>query len=138
MVADLAHLGFDQVEVVEQPLGGWRDRLAKPHVSGEEAIGVPEYSRVVRQAVAGVWDSLGMMRRFRRSAVDKAIYRLSPEVRAYIAAIPLLIYGLWYLGWGHTAPNNLTLHNLLVAPKYVFDSIAAFGRPENAAVVAVG
>ena len=43
-------------------------------------------NRVVRQAVAGVWDSLGMMWRFRRSTADKAIYRLSSEVRAYIAA----------------------------------------------------
>lgn len=41
---------------------------------------------VVRQAVAGVTDSLAMMRRFKRTVADKAVYRLSPETRAYIAA----------------------------------------------------
>ena len=43
-------------------------------------------NRIGRQAIAGVWDSFGMMRRFSRSASDKSIYRLRPEVRSYISA----------------------------------------------------
>ena len=35
-MADLAQLAFHEVEVVEQPLGGGRDRLATPHVAGME------------------------------------------------------------------------------------------------------
>jgi GT2 family glycosyltransferase len=41
---------------------------------------------VIRQAVAGVMDSIGMMRRFRRNATAKDVYQLSPETRGYIAA----------------------------------------------------
>ena len=45
--------------------------------------------------------------------------------RAYIVVVPLGLFGLWYLGWGHTAENNASLANLAAVPKYVFDSIAA-------------
>ena len=48
--ANLAHLGFDQVKIVEQPLGCGRDRLATPYVAGEEAIRLTEHARVVGQA----------------------------------------------------------------------------------------
>ncbi len=37
-------------------------------------------------AVKGVWDSLGMMWRFSRSATDKSLYRLSSEAERYIDA----------------------------------------------------
>ena len=50
VMADLTHLAFHQVEVVEQPLGGGRDRLAPPHVAGEEEIRATEHARVVGQA----------------------------------------------------------------------------------------
>jgi len=49
-MTDLAHLAFHHVEVVEQPIGRGRDRLATPHVAGEDAIRVTEYARVIRQA----------------------------------------------------------------------------------------
>ncbi len=44
--------------------------------------------------------------------------------RAYIFAIPLVLYGLWWLGYGHDAESHLSLHNLLVSPVFVLDSVA--------------
>jgi hypothetical protein len=44
--------------------------------------------------------------------------------RAYIFAIPLALYALWWLGWGHEAESHLSLHNLLVSPVFVLDSVA--------------
>jgi hypothetical protein len=45
--------------------------------------------------------------------------------RAYVVVVPAVLFGLWYLGWGHTATNHASLQNLAAVPKYVFDSIAA-------------
>lgn len=45
--------------------------------------------------------------------------------RAYVAAVPLLLYVIWYAGWGHTAESHLSLHNVLASPPYVLESIAA-------------
>jgi hypothetical protein len=44
--------------------------------------------------------------------------------RAYIFAIPLGLYALWWLGYGHDAESHLSLHNLLVSPVFVVDSVA--------------
>ena len=49
-MTNLADLAFHQVEVVEQPLGGGRDRLATSHVAGQDAIRVTENTPVVGQA----------------------------------------------------------------------------------------
>jgi MFS family permease len=45
--------------------------------------------------------------------------------RAYVVAVPLALYALWYLGWGHDAENHLSLHNVLVSPRYVAEGLAA-------------
>ena len=45
--------------------------------------------------------------------------------RAYVVAIPLLLYAAWYLGWGHEAENNLSAHNVLVSPRYVWEGLVA-------------
>jgi hypothetical protein len=45
--------------------------------------------------------------------------------RAYVALVPLALYALWYLGWGHEAEHHLTLHNILMSPQYVFDGFAS-------------
>jgi hypothetical protein len=44
--------------------------------------------------------------------------------RLYVAVVPLLLYGLWYVGWGHEGQNEASFHNLVNSPKYVFDSVA--------------
>lgn len=45
--------------------------------------------------------------------------------RAYVFALPLLLYAGWYAGWGHEADNSLTAHNVLVSPRYVWEGLTA-------------
>jgi hypothetical protein len=44
--------------------------------------------------------------------------------RLWVAAVPLLLYGAWYLGWGHEAERHMTFENVLNSPHYVFDGFA--------------
>jgi hypothetical protein len=48
--------------------------------------------------------------------------RRSRRARYYVVVVPLALYGLWWLGWGHTAESAFSLHNFLVSPKFVFDA----------------
>lgn len=45
--------------------------------------------------------------------------------RAYVFALPLLLYLGWYAGWGHEAENNFSAHNVLVSPRYVWEGLVA-------------
>jgi hypothetical protein len=45
--------------------------------------------------------------------------------RAWVAAAPLLLYLAWYGGWGHEAEGHLSLHNVLVSPRFVVEGLAA-------------
>lgn len=45
--------------------------------------------------------------------------------RLYVAALPLALYALWWLGWGHDAESNLSLHNVLVSPRYLVEGVSA-------------
>jgi hypothetical protein len=45
--------------------------------------------------------------------------------RAWIVGVPLLLYAGWYAGWGHTAENHLTAHNVLHSPRYVWEGLSA-------------
>lgn len=45
--------------------------------------------------------------------------------RAYVVAVPLAFYLLWYLGWGHEAESQVTLGNVLDSPGFVFDGLAS-------------
>ncbi|HET7509659.1 MAG TPA: hypothetical protein VFJ65_05350, partial [Solirubrobacterales bacterium] len=45
--------------------------------------------------------------------------------RAWIVGVPLLFYAGWYAGWGHTAENHLTGHNVLHSPSYVWEGLSA-------------
>lgn len=45
--------------------------------------------------------------------------------RAYVVAVPLLFYLAWYGGWGHDAEGHLSLHNVLVSPRFVVQGLAA-------------
>jgi len=44
--------------------------------------------------------------------------------RAYVAAIPLLLYAVWWAGWGHDAESHLSLHNVLASPLYLMEGLA--------------
>jgi hypothetical protein len=49
----------------------------------------------------------------------------SPRLRRlYVPLVPASLYGLWYLGWGHTSASQVTFDNLVNSPKFVFDSIS--------------
>ena len=50
VLADFDQLRRDQVEVVEEPLGGRRDEVAFAHVLGERLVGGLEDALVVAQA----------------------------------------------------------------------------------------
>lgn len=45
--------------------------------------------------------------------------------RAYVFAVPLLVYLAWYAGWGHEAEHHITIHNVLHSPQYVLEGFAS-------------
>jgi hypothetical protein len=44
--------------------------------------------------------------------------------RAWFVAIPVVLFALWYLGWGHDAESHLTLRNVLNSPRFVLEGLA--------------
>ncbi|MFA9401144.1 MAG: hypothetical protein ACERKT_08565, partial [Acidobacteriota bacterium] len=44
--------------------------------------------------------------------------------RLYVTVVPVCVYGLWYLGWGHTAESALSFDNALHAPEYIARSFS--------------
>ena len=58
--------------------------------------------------------------------------------RAWVPIVPVVLYGLWYLGWGHTGGTQFTFENLATAPAFVLDGFSAslasllgFATPED-------
>jgi hypothetical protein len=45
--------------------------------------------------------------------------------RIYVPAIPLALYAVWYLGWGHAGETHVSLHNVAVSPGYVAEGLLA-------------
>lgn len=45
--------------------------------------------------------------------------------RAWVIGVPLLLYAGWYAGWGRTAENHLSAHNVLHSPRYVWEGLSA-------------
>jgi hypothetical protein len=45
--------------------------------------------------------------------------------RLYVVAVPALLYGVWWAGWGHEADTALSLHNAARTPQFVFDAASA-------------
>jgi hypothetical protein len=45
--------------------------------------------------------------------------------RVFVLVLPLVLYALWWVGWGHEAESTVTLHNLGTTPLYVLNSFAA-------------
>lgn len=52
-------------------------------------------------------------------------HRLRGLRRAYVPAIPLLLFAAWYLGWGHSAETHLTMRNVLSSPPFVLEGLAS-------------
>jgi hypothetical protein len=45
--------------------------------------------------------------------------------RAYVVAIPAVLFAAWYVGWGHDAETHVSAHNVLASPRFVAEAIAA-------------
>jgi hypothetical protein len=59
--------------------------------------------------------------------VDLALRRADRDWRrrAYVVAAPVVLYAIWWLGWGDSGESSVTLHNIAEMPRFVFDSFAA-------------
>ncbi len=57
--------------------------------------------------------------------VRMALGRRPLRERLFVGAVPLALYAIWWLGWGHTAESHLTLHNVASSPLYVLDAASA-------------
>jgi hypothetical protein len=69
-----------------------------------------------------VFGSLGLS-----FAIGAAVYvLLLPERRRrlYVFVVPLAVYALWWLGWGHDAESAISLDTVARTPLYVIDSLA--------------
>ena len=67
---------------------------------------------------AGVAFAIGVL-------VRVALSRRPLVPRLYVALVPLFLYGLWWLGWGHTAESYVTWHNVATTPTYALDAASA-------------
>ncbi len=45
--------------------------------------------------------------------------------RLFLPLLPLGLFALWWIGWGHDAESHLSVDNLVHVPKFVFESAAA-------------
>ena len=45
--------------------------------------------------------------------------------RAYVVAVPVVLYAAWYAGWGHEAESHVSVHNLIHSPIGVLDGFAS-------------
>jgi hypothetical protein len=60
------------------------------------------------------------------AVVDVLLRRRSHGLRrAYLVAVPILLYAVWWAGWGHDAETHLSLHNVVFSPLYVFEGLSS-------------
>ncbi len=61
------------------------------------------------------------------AAVDVLLRRTDRDWRrrAYLVLVPIGLYGLWWLGWGHDAESTISLRNIATTPLFVLDSFAS-------------
>ena len=74
---------------------------------------------------------------------------LSPDriARAWVALVPVGLFGLWWLGWGREAESYFSFANVANAPAFVLDGLASSiaslvgmgrGGPANATALDIG
>jgi hypothetical protein len=73
--------------------------------------------------VSMLFSSLGLS--FAIGAAVEVMLRPDRWRRLYIFAVPLAVYALWWLGWGHTAESNLSIINMGKTPLYVLNGFAS-------------
>jgi hypothetical protein len=61
------------------------------------------------------------------AAVDVVLRRDERDWRrrAYVVAVPVVLYAIWWIGWGDNGESSITLHNIATTPLFVLDSLAA-------------
>jgi len=59
------------------------------------------------------------------AAVAIGIEREHRLARAYVVAIPALLFAAWYVGWGRDAESHFSIANVLDAPTYAVEGLAA-------------
>jgi hypothetical protein len=75
-------------------------------------------------AIAAGFSSLGIAF-MAAAAVHLLVHRRERGWRrAWFVAIPVVLFGLWYLGWGHDAESHLSLRNVLDSPRFVVEGVA--------------
>jgi hypothetical protein len=45
--------------------------------------------------------------------------------RAFVVGVPVVLYAIWWLTWGHKEESAVTWHNVILTPYFVLDSITA-------------
>jgi hypothetical protein len=76
---------------------------------------------------------------FTAGVVVALVLQRGPERRAWVVAIPILLYGAWYVTFGtgpNLGPSDFSLRNVATSPPYVLDGFASsagsllgFGKP---------
>jgi hypothetical protein len=60
------------------------------------------------------------------AAVDVFQHRRARGLRRlYVPGIPLALYAVWYLAYGHEAKSSFSLHNVLHSPVFVVEGLSA-------------
>jgi hypothetical protein len=59
------------------------------------------------------------------AVVDLVLGRRPRGKRLYVSVIPLVIFFLWWSGWGHVAQTYVSVDNILTTPKFVFEAASA-------------
>ncbi|HEX6667002.1 MAG TPA: hypothetical protein VF081_10465 [Solirubrobacterales bacterium] len=57
--------------------------------------------------------------------IDLALGRRPRARRSFVALVPIALYVLWWIGWGHVAGQHITGHNILTTPEFVFKAASA-------------
>jgi hypothetical protein len=57
-------------------------------------------------------------------AVAIALKR-GPLRRGWVIAVPIVLYAVWYVGWGQQGPSELTFSHIATSPAYVLDGFAS-------------
>lgn len=73
--------------------------------------------------VSILFSSLGLP--FAAGAAVQVLTREDRWRRLYIVVIPLALYALWWLGWGHNAESALSFTNVAKTPLFVLNGVAA-------------
>jgi hypothetical protein len=74
-------------------------------------------------AVATAFSELGVP--FAIGALVSVALGPQPRLRRiYVPLVPVVLYGAWYLGWGHEGIKTANFHNLVHSPRFVFDAVS--------------